>query len=338
MGLQKGQSGYAFRWLMPIFSLFGSLMLFINAIVLTIIATGASAALSFSAADLFGLIDGLGWFSVADQIITVLNLYVAVVWIGAVLLLALAILGFVMNKKPSYIFGAVAGGLTALVYLIKAIIYFVVYSELKVLLYVPAKTCLLLGVYMLFIFAIGVCICLFGALAIGKCDYDRSPAELHVAGQNLTYVGFENDPSRMYDPYHDKNAPGPVDPYNHPVQPEPKPEPQKYVPQGPTGFIMGVKGMYRDARFPITDNEEVVIGRDPRSAQIVIGEGAQNVSRQHCRISYCAADNTYRINDMSKNGTFSSANKARLPHGVFTKVPAGTEIYLGDRSNTFRLG
>ena len=339
MGLQKGQSGYAFRWLMPIFSLFGSLMLFVNAIVLTLIATGASAAIAFSASDLYSLIGGLGWFSAVEQIVTILNLYVASVWIGAVLLLALAILGFVMNKKPSYIFGAVAGGLTGLVYLIKAIIYFFVYSQIKdsLFAYSVAKTCMLLGVYMMMIFAIGVCVCLFGALAIGKCDYERTPAELNMAGQNLTYVGFENDPSRMYDPYHDKNAPGPVDPYNHPVK-QPEPEPQKYVPQGPTGFIMGVKGMYRDARFPITDNEEVVIGRDPRSAQIVIGEGAQNVSRQHCRISYCAADNTYRINDMSKNGTFSSANKARLPHGVYTKVPAGTEIYLGDRSNTFRLG
>lgn len=340
MGLQKGQSGYAFRWLMPIFSLFGSLMLFINAIVLTIIATGASSAFSFSANDLFGLIYDFGIFSVYDQIITMLNLYVAVVWIGAILLLALAILGFVLNKKASYIFAAVAGGLTALVYLIKAIVYFVVYGNLKEMLftYEIAKVCMLLAIYMLFIFAVGLCVCLFGALAIGKCDYDRSSAELHVAGQNLTYVGFENDPSRMYDPYHDKNAPGPIDPYAPPVQPEPKPEPQKYVPQGPTGFIMGVKGMYANARFPITDNEEVIIGRDPRTAQIVIGEGAQNVSRQHCRVAYCAADNTYRINDMSKNGTFSSANKARLPHGVFTKVPAGTEIYLGDRSNTFRLG
>ena len=341
MGLQKGQSGYAFRWLMPIFSLVGSLMLFLNAIVFTLIATGVSMAVT--ADELVDMLFSTGYFTVIDDIFTILNLYNASIWMGAILLLALAILGFVMNKKASYIFGTVAGGLTAIVYLIKAIIYFVVYNKANEWTFGLASTelkpVMLLGVYMLVIFAFGLCVCLFGAFAIGKCDYERTPGELHVAGQNLTYVGFENDPSSQYSVYHQPNPVGPADPYAPPPPPPVKPEPKPdYVPQGPTGFIIGVKGMYRDARFTLTDNEEVVIGRDPRVAQIVIGEGAQNVSRQHCRVAYCAADNTYRINDMSKNGTFSSANKARLPHGVFTKVPAGTEIYLGDRSNTFRLG
>ena len=338
MGLQKGQPGYAFRWLTPIFSLIGSLMLFTNAIVLTVIATGASMA--FGTMDIVDLIldAGLFGFALAEKVITMLNVWVASVWIGAILLLALSIMGFVMNKKPSYIFATVAGGLTALTYLVKAILFLYVYSQTKFFVFDGVKSIMLIGIYCFVIFAVSLCVCLFGGLAIGKCDYEKSVGERHIAGENLTYVGFENDSSSQFSAYHNQAPAGPVDPYAPPVQPEPKPEPKPYVPQGPTGFIIGVKGMYRDARFTISDNEEIVIGRDPRTAQIVIGEGAQNVSRQHCRIAYSAADNTYRINDMSKNGTFSSANKARLPHGVFTKVPAGTEIYLGDRANTFRLG
>ena len=96
--------------------------------------------------------------------------------------------------------------------------------------------------------------------------------------------------------------------------------------------------MYRGARFVISDNEELIIGRDPRVAQIVIGEGAQNVSREHCKIVYRADANSYMIKDMSKNGTYTAANRTKLPHGTYISVPAGTEIYLGDRSNTFRLG
>lgn len=335
MGLQKGQSGYIFRWLMPIFSLVGSLMLFVNALFFTLVASGVDMAMSTD--DLLDMFMSMDIFSAVEQVITILNIYVATIWIGAILLLALAILGFVMNKKGSYIFAVPVGGITALAYLVKGVIYFIVYNKANEMTWGLAsselKPILLIGVYMLVIFAVGLCVCLFGGLAIGKCDYANSSNDVYMAGQVGGYDGINNNPTPGFD--HPKPVyPGPYDPYAPPINPDPAP----YVPQGPTGVIVGVKGMYRDARFTITDNEEIVIGRDPRSAQIVIGEGAQNVSRQHCRIAYNAADDSYRINDMSKNGTFSSANKARLPYGVFTKVPAGTEIYLGDRSNTFRLG
>ena len=171
------------------------------------------------------------------------------------------------------------------------------------------------------------------AVSIPKCQYESTFDERYMAGQNLTHVGFSGTDDTSY---HEHGMQGRIDPY---APPPPPPEPEfTYVPSGPVGKVTGVLGMYSGASFTIEDGEEIVIGRDPRMAQIVIGEGAQNVSREHCRISYQASTNTYRVLDKSKNGTFNAANKSRLPHSTATKVPAGTEIYLGDRSNTFRLG
>lgn len=348
MGLQKGQPGYAFRWLLPIFALVDALMLFVNSIVCSLVLAGTSML----GGGLSGIVDYYYDFSDAgifaniayEEVLTKLKLYVATIWIIAIMMFALAILAFVMNKKGSYIFGIVGGGITTLTYFIKAIVCFWVYSKLKVFypitVMVGFKLIIYLGLYLMIIFAFALCALLFGALALPKLDYESTFGERNMAGENLTYVGFENDPATEISRYHESNVQGRFDPYAPPVVPEPEPpkKPERYQAMGPTGKITGVNGMYRGASFTVSDNEEIVIGRDPRVAQIVIGEGAQNVSRQHCRVSYSASDNTYGVMDMSKNGTFSAANRTRLPSKVFTKVPVGTEIYLGDRNNMFRLG
>ncbi|MCD7774513.1 MAG: FHA domain-containing protein [Clostridiales bacterium] len=338
MGLQKGQSGYAFRWLIPIFSLLEALMLCVNSIVLTVVAVGTGSTLDFASMynKYSGYLYGISWFSVMDKVQTALNMYTAYAWLIAIMMLALAILAFVMNKKGSYIFGIIGGGLCGLTHLIKMILWFYVKK------YVPLTLVTLIGVYALVIAAFAICICVFSAVSLPKCQFERTPNDRQMAGQNLTYVGFEQDNDPYASRYHDNYEGGRVDPYAPEVIPEPEPPKppvrEQYVPVGPTGKITCTVGMYKGATFDIMDNEEIIIGRDPRAAQIVIGEGAQNVSRQHCKITYNASDNTYSVMDTSKNGTLSNATRQKLPHNVYTKVPTGTEIYLGDRSNMFRLG
>lgn len=330
MGLQKGQSGYAFRWLTPIFSLVSALLMLLDSVYVTV-----QSSLFSDYAMIFDFM--------ASSIDTALKLYAVMTWMTGLTMLTLAILAFVMNKKGAYIFAVVGGGIGTLVYLIKTILFLYAYSMAKKSIFFIdySKVYMLCALFVLFVFALSVCVCVFGAVSLPKCEYEKTIGERNAVGENLTYVGFENDNATYMSNYHERNPMGPVDPYAKPVIPEPEPpkkERQLYTPQGPTGAIVGTKGMYSGARFAVTDKEEVVIGRDPRIAQIVIGEGAQNVSREHCRIAYSASDNSYLVKDTSKNGTFSSANKTKLPHGVYTKVPSGTEIYLGDRSNMFRLG
>lgn len=339
MGLQKGQSGYVFRWLIPIFSLVASLAILGDAVVATF---ASSVFKDFDILDLFALV----FPQLSENISTFLKLHEAWMWLVGLMMFTLAILAFVMNKKGAYIFAVVGGGIGAVTFLFKTLFYLWFYSQINANDFFDfgyAKPFLLAGLFMLFVFAFSVCICIFGAVSLPKCEYEKTIGERNAVGENLTYVGFENDNASYMSNYHIPNPAGPPDPYDSAIKPfsndkKGDQEREIYIPSGPTGSILGTKGMYREAKFTISDQEELVIGRDPRVAQIVIGEGAQNVSREHCRISYSAGDNSYGIKDMSKNGTFSSASKLKFPHGVYTKVPAGTEIYLGDRSNMFRLG
>lgn len=327
MGLQKGEQGYAFRWLTPVFSLVAALSLLTNAVVLTFAKSLTSG---------FGMMDIFGYFDFIQSVDTAIKLYIAFGWMLAILMLVTAILGFVMNKKGSYLLAIISGALNGLVALIKFCVLIYIYKNA----FFIGNAVMLLAVYMFVIAAFSICVCVFGAVATSKCDYEKTVSERNSMGENLTYVGFENGRDPYMSGYHNPNpaVPDPYAPPEPPVVPTPEPKkPPIYVPSGPVGHIVGVRGMYNGVSFDISDNEAIVIGRDPRVAQIVIGEGAQNVSRQHCIVTYSVRDNSFNIKDTSKNGTFSVANRTKLPHGVFTKVPSGTEIYLGDKSNTFRL-
>lgn len=101
------------------------------------------------------------------------------------------------------------------------------------------------------------------------------------------------------------------------------------------GTIMGVNGVYADAIFRIDPNERITIGRDPKSAQIVVDENCELVSRKHCTILGCVSSNCYIVTDYSTNGTFADGKK--LPKGEAVAVARGTVIAVGDESNTFRL-
>ena len=101
------------------------------------------------------------------------------------------------------------------------------------------------------------------------------------------------------------------------------------------GSIMGLSGVYAEAIFRLDPNEKITIGRDPKSAQIVIDENCGLVSRTHCTILGCVSANCYIVTDLSTNGTF--ADGKRLPKGETVSVARGTVIAIGDSTNTFKL-
>ena len=101
------------------------------------------------------------------------------------------------------------------------------------------------------------------------------------------------------------------------------------------GSIMGLIGDYEGAIFRIDPDEEITIGRDPKTSHIVIDECCDLVSRTHCTIKGDLQSGAYTVTDYSTNGTF--ANGERLPKGVTVAVGRGTIISIGNKDNTFKL-
>lgn len=101
------------------------------------------------------------------------------------------------------------------------------------------------------------------------------------------------------------------------------------------GSIMGISGVYADAIFRIDPDENITIGRDPKTSHIVVDEGCSLVSRTHCTVKGDAQQGAYCVTDHSKNGTY--INGERIPRNVEVCVPRGSILYIGDRQNTFKL-
>jgi pSer/pThr/pTyr-binding forkhead associated (FHA) protein len=101
------------------------------------------------------------------------------------------------------------------------------------------------------------------------------------------------------------------------------------------GSIMGLTGTYADAIFRLDPDEDITIGRDPKTSQIVVDEDCDLVSRTHCTVKGSTKSGQYSVIDYSKNGTF--VNGERLPRGIVVSVPRGSVLFIGDRQNTFKL-
>lgn len=101
------------------------------------------------------------------------------------------------------------------------------------------------------------------------------------------------------------------------------------------GILRGLNGEYAGMQLPILKGETVVIGRDGRVCNLVLTN--PKISRRHCSVSYFPETNRYALTDFSSTGTFYGSGK-RVQTNSTVELMAGTEISLGDRQNTFRLG
>ena len=101
------------------------------------------------------------------------------------------------------------------------------------------------------------------------------------------------------------------------------------------GLLIGVSGAYAGARIPVHDGETLVIGRDPRVCNIVLG--SLSTSRKHCAITYDEYNNTYTVTDYSSNGVFDK-NGNRLEKGWKDLMRIGDEIRIANTVEVFRFG
>lgn len=109
------------------------------------------------------------------------------------------------------------------------------------------------------------------------------------------------------------------------------------APQGEPahGVLIGMTGMYAGARIPLTDGENLLLGR--LADNHLVFEGAPKVSRRHCRIKWDAKRQKYIFRDYSANGSFVKGVEDCLPQNLDLELAPGTQLFIGDENNTFFL-
>lgn len=101
------------------------------------------------------------------------------------------------------------------------------------------------------------------------------------------------------------------------------------------GRVLGLSGSCAGYDFELNGPEEIVIGKDPKEAQIIIDSTQRQVSRKHVGISFDVLRDQYCVTDYSTNGTL--ADGVRLEPFRATYLRRGTILILADEKNSFRL-
>lgn len=122
------------------------------------------------------------------------------------------------------------------------------------------------------------------------------------------------------------------------VMPDPAPTP----PQPEKGVtymnpqIIGISGHFAGRAFPVSP-QGTMMGREPASCDFVFPDGAQGVSRNHCKLQFNPQTQMFILYDLgSSYGTFLG-NGMRVPQGQPAALRVGDEFYLGSRANVFRV-
>lgn len=100
--------------------------------------------------------------------------------------------------------------------------------------------------------------------------------------------------------------------------------------------LRGVAGCYAGEEIEL-DGNALIIGRDPRQAQLVIPAIVDGISSRHCRLRFDAARQAVLLEDCeSTNGTFLASGE-RLQSGVARALQPGERFYLSDTQTMFEL-
>ena len=112
-----------------------------------------------------------------------------------------------------------------------------------------------------------------------------------------------------------------------PSQPQLK-ENKSMVPE-----LRGLSGSFSGVSVEL-DDQPLVVGRDPRVAQLVFPEGALNISKRHCVLTYDPNNKGLWVKDCwSTNGTFVKNNKLSSEHAKL--LLPGECFYLANMDEKF---
>jgi len=104
---------------------------------------------------------------------------------------------------------------------------------------------------------------------------------------------------------------------------------------GPKAAVKGISGQFAGQTIELVQGQ-LVIGRDPKSAQLVYPQSADDISRKHLTIRYEESTKKFTLEDSSSNGTFLMSNQ-RLESGKLHYMSSGDRFYLADTKEVFEL-
>lgn len=103
------------------------------------------------------------------------------------------------------------------------------------------------------------------------------------------------------------------------------------------GVLTCIQGEFVGQKFYFEPGG-ITIGRDSSLCNLVLTRENQAVSRSHCNIRFSPESKTFSLTDLaSANGTFTGMGTKLTPRVPVTLQP-GDKFYLGDKSNTFKVG
>ncbi|NLA27453.1 MAG: FHA domain-containing protein [Firmicutes bacterium] len=118
-----------------------------------------------------------------------------------------------------------------------------------------------------------------------------------------------------------------------------KPAPVPAVTQAkrrePRPVLKGIAGHFAGQTIELIEGM-LVIGRDPRLAQLVYPLSNEEISRKHCTVRFDDKTQKFVVEDSSSNGTFLSSNQKLDPGKPYYLSP-GERFYLADPKEVFEV-
>ena len=116
--------------------------------------------------------------------------------------------------------------------------------------------------------------------------------------------------------------------------------PLEVVDSGPTvsvlcGTVECIGGDYIGARITVSPGEELIIGRNAQTSQIVLPD--IDISRTHCSIRFSQKENIFYVTDLSTYRTTWLNDTIHLKQGESRPCPLGSKLTLGNGKNQFVL-
>jgi S1-C subfamily serine protease len=124
-------------------------------------------------------------------------------------------------------------------------------------------------------------------------------------------------------------VPGGGKPEPKPTAPVTRPKPEKKP------VLKGISGQFAGKTVSLGEGA-VVLGRDPRLAQLVYTQSSDEISRKHCSVFFDEKTRKFVLEDHSSNGTFLSANEKLTP-GKTVYLNSGERFYLANPKEVFEV-
>ena len=99
--------------------------------------------------------------------------------------------------------------------------------------------------------------------------------------------------------------------------------------------LIGISGLFAGQTLDLVNNQ-LIIGRDPKIAQVVFPQSSEEISRKHCTIRYDENSNKFILEDSSSNGTYLASNQ-KLEVGKQYYLNPGDRFYVADSRELFEV-